>query len=161
MTTVLGHPVQIAYAVDPDVDLATAADDFRRRTGAGPFVIAEHIALASAEIAGRPESFDHSSAYGQWGAVMVELVQEHTPPVIGRSHGLHHLAYLVESLDATVLTCRRNGWPPLLDAITAGGQRFVFCDALESLGHLVELYEPSAPLLAFYEHVRDIARPLA
>jgi len=91
---------------------------------------------------------------------MVELVQEHTPSVIGRSHGLHHLAYLATSLDATVLACARHGWPLLLDATTKGGQRFVFCDARETLGHLVELYEPTAPLLAFYEHVRNIARPL-
>ena len=160
VTTVLGHPVQIAYAVDPAVDLTEVAQDFRLRTGAGPFVVAEHIALRSATIAGRPAAFDHSSAYGQWGSLMVELVQEHTPSVIGRATGLHHLAYLVESLDGSIATCARHGWPTLLDATTSGGQRFAFCDARETLGHLVELYEPSAPLLAFYEHVRSIARPL-
>lgn len=160
VTTVLGHPVQIAYAVDPDVDLTDAAHEFRVRTGAGPFVVAEHIAVRSAVITGQPARFDHSSAYGQWGSLMVELVQEHTPSVIGRTTGLHHLAYLVESLDATIESCARRGWPLLLDATTSGGQRFVFCDARESLGHLVELYEPSAPLLAFYEHVRGIARPV-
>jgi catechol 2,3-dioxygenase-like lactoylglutathione lyase family enzyme len=150
----LGPPVQIAYAVPSSEDLRSAADDFRSRTGAGPFLIVEHIELQSVTIDGTPSSFDHSSAYGQWGSVMVELVQEHTTPIIG--HGLHHLAFMVDSLDATIRACRTSGWPVLLDATTVGGQRFVFCDARASRGHLIELYEPTPTLTAFYARIRSL-----
>lgn len=151
----LGPPVQIAYAVPSSDDLRSAADDFRSRTGSGPFLIVEHIELQSATIDGIPSSFDHSSAYGQWGSVMVELVQEHTTPIIG--HGLHHLAFMVDHLDAAVRACRTRGWPVLLDATTVGGQRFVFCDARNEVGHLIELYEPTPALTAFYARIRSLA----
>jgi hypothetical protein len=150
--------VQIAYAVPPEAKLRDVAAEFRQRTGAGPFVVAEHIELSSARIRGADSAFDHSSAYGQWGDVMVELIQEHTPSVIGRADGLHHVAFLVQSVDRMVESCAGFGWPVLLDASTKSGQRFVFCDARSDLGHLVELYEPSPALIAFYEHIRSIAR---
>ncbi|MGA0878882.1 MAG: VOC family protein [Ilumatobacteraceae bacterium] len=151
----LGHPVQIAYSVPSSTDLRSAADDFRRSTGAGPFLVLEHIELESVTIGGVPASFDHSSAYGQWGPFMVELVQEHTEPLIG--DGIHHVAFTVESLEAAVRSCRTSGWPLILDATTVGGQRFVFCDARADLGHLIELYEPTPTLTAFYERVRSLA----
>lgn len=153
----LGHPVQIAYAVPPGTDLRSTADDFRTRTGAGPFLVLEHIELAAVTIDGEPSSFDHSSAYGQWGPLMVELVQEHTVPLIGRSWGVHHLAFMVESLDAAIQTCRSSGWPVLLDATTLGGLRFVFCDARSTHGHLIELYEPTSSLTAFFARIRALA----
>jgi len=151
----LGLPVQIAYAVPSSEDLRSAAEDFRSRTGAGPFLIVEHIELRSVTIDGIPSSFDHSSAYGQWGSVMVELVQEHTAPITG--HGLHHLAFMVGSLDEAIRTCRTSGWRVLLDATTVGGQRFVYCDARGDLGHLIELYEPTPALTAFYARIRSLA----
>ena len=153
---ILGHPVQIAYAVPSGENLRTVADEFRRRSGAGPFLIVEHIELASVTIEGSHSSFDHSSAYGQWGSIMVELVQEHTVPLIGRSSGVHHLAFMVESLDTAIESCRTSGWPVILDATTFGGVRFVFCDARETHGHFIELYEPATALLDFYERVRAL-----
>lgn len=155
MTPDLGHPVQIAYAVAPDRDLNVVASDFRRRTGAGPFIVASHIGLRSSIVNGVATPFDHSSAYGQWGDVMVELLQEHTPPIVTTT-GVHHMAFMVVTLDRAIETCARHGWDVVLDAETKGGQRFVFCDARPDLGHLVELYEPTPALLAFYEHIRSI-----
>jgi len=119
--------------------------------------VARNISLTSCTIGGRPGEFDHSSAYGWWGDVMVELVQEHTPSLIGRTAGLHHLAFMVPDLEESIAWCARQHWPTLLDAHTGTGQRFVFADARESLGHLVEMYEPSERLLGFYDHVRQLA----
>jgi hypothetical protein len=153
----LARPVQIAYAVDPSRDLDEVASEFRASTGAGPFVVARKIPLTSCTITGRPGEFDHSSAYGWWGELMVELVQEHTPSVIGRTSGLHHMAFMVPDLEQAIAWCARQKWPTLLDANTSTGQRFVFADARETLGHLVEMYEPSERLLGFYDHVRQLA----
>lgn len=156
MTSPLRHPVQIAYAVPNAVDLRRRADEFGAATGAGPFVVVEHVALERALVRGAASSFDHSSAYGQWGDLMVELVQEHTPPV-AEVVGVHHLAYFVDDLNDAITWCERRGWPLALDATTAGGQRFVFADARAECGHLIEMYEPNEKLLGFYEHVRRLA----
>ncbi len=151
--------VQIAYAVS-DVDEAAAS--FAARFGAGPFVFGRHIPLAFARIGGEDSVFDHSSAYGQWGSVMVELVQVHdagTGPVgakIKRSSGLHHVACFVDDLDAAQATLTELGLPEAMLAGTSTGTRFAFHDGGE-LGHFIELYEPSPGLLAFYASVRDAA----
>ena len=151
---VLDRPVQIAYAVR---DVVVAAAELSAATGAGPFFVVEHIALADAQVRGEPGAFDHSSAYGQWGAVMVELVAEHTPPLVAPGSGVHHLAFMVDDLAAAIAWCTSQGWPEVLLATTTGGQRFAFCDARAQLGHLIELYEPTARLLAFYAMVASAA----
>ncbi len=146
--------MQIAYGVD---DVHAAAERRVEATGAGPFFVIEHIELAEARVRGSSGEFDHSSGYGQWGDVMVELVQEHTPPLVVPGSGVHHLAFMVESLPDAMRWCAGHDWPELLWARTSGGQEFAFMDARQDLGHLVELYEPSARLLAFYRMVADAA----
>lgn len=145
----LGAPVQVAYAV---IDVAAAAALFAAQTGAGPFFVIEHIAIEAARVNGTASAFDHSSAYGQWGAIMVELVEEHSPPIV-QSPGLHHLAFMVPDLVASTAACAAIGWPEVLWARTTGGQEFAFCDARHQRGHLIEMYEPSPRLLTFYEMV--------
>ena len=157
----LGKPVQIAYAVH---DLDDAAPRWAATTGAGPFFVAEHIPLRSARHRGRPASFDHSSAYGQWGDVMLELVRDHTTgpspvrDVVGDGEGLHHLAFLVDDLAAEVERLAAAGWPEALWAETSVGAAFAFCDATADLGHMVELYEPTPMLVGFYDLVAEAAR---
>jgi hypothetical protein len=150
----LGAPVQIAYGV---TGLEAAAARFSASTGAGPFVMVEHIALRSARVRGTAGEFDHSSAYGQWGPIMVELVEEHTPALMAPGSGVHHMAFMVPRLDDAAAWCEHQGWPELLRAETSGGQVFAFHDAREQLGHLVELYEPSDRLLGFYRSVATSA----
>jgi hypothetical protein len=99
----LGAPVQIAYAV-PEV--RSAVPRWVAEFGAGPFFVRSHIPVSDVTYRGRPAGFDHSSAYGQWGDIMVELVQDHgTGPSVVRERfathesGLHHLAFIVDDLD--------------------------------------------------------------
>ena len=150
----LERPVQVAYAV---TDVAAAAARFAASTRAGPFFVIEHVALSEARVNGRPGTFDHSSAYGQWGEVMVELVEEHSDPRLVTPPSIHHLAYMVSDLRAAVAWCVGNGWAEALFARTIGGQEFAFCDARAELGHLVEMYEPSERLLGFYAMVAAAA----
>jgi hypothetical protein len=157
----LGPPVQIAYAV-PDV--VSAARSWAARSGAGPFFVREHIALVDVVIRGHPGTFDHSSAYGQWGAVMVELVEDHgdgPSPVRDMfprdGSGLHHLAFFVENVDAAVEDLGRQGHELAMSARTSSGLSFCFVDTRPTLGHMVELYEPTPGLRAFYSMVRAAA----
>jgi catechol 2,3-dioxygenase-like lactoylglutathione lyase family enzyme len=150
-----GPPVQIAYAV---TDVEAAASVWQAKFGAGPFVFRKHIELAEIQINGQPGSFDHSSAYGQWGDVMVELVQQHSRP-LGAASGIHHCAFFVDDFGAAQQALVAAGFPEVLRARVAGSSTmFAFHDATTPLGHLVEIYEGSERLREFYAYIRSLAQ---
>jgi len=158
--TALGAPVQIAYAV-PDARIA--AQLWGSRFGSGPFFVRSHIPVSDVVYRGRPSAFDHTSAYGQWGSIMVELVQDHgTGPSIVRERyaphesGLHHLAYIVADLDAVTRRLIDDGYPLAMTARTSN-TGFNFIDCVATLGHMIELYEESERITAFYGMVRSAA----
>jgi catechol 2,3-dioxygenase-like lactoylglutathione lyase family enzyme len=161
MSNVLGAPVQIAYVV---TDIWEAAPQFAARFGAGPFFMSEHIPCTDVVHRGQPGTFDHSSAYGQWGRVMVELVMQHdnAPSAVRDMYapgetGLHHLAYFVDDLDETALRLEAQGYPQAQIATASGRTRFAFHDAVAQLGHMFELYQPSPGILGFYAKVAEAA----
>ncbi|MDE3204050.1 MAG: VOC family protein [Acidobacteriota bacterium] len=144
----LGGPVQVAYAVD---DVEASAVHFSEAFGAGPFYVAHHPPMACLDQLGQPGLFCHSSAYGQWGAVQVELVA-----IEGEARrGLHHVAHFVASIDTAVEYLGSRGFPLHLSARTPNGTRFAFCDARTVLGHLIELYEPTPGIQRLYRRVRE------
>ena len=148
--------VQIAYVVP---DARDAARQWFERRGAGPFFLSEHIPVADAVYRGEPTTFDHSSAYGQWGEVMVELVQHYgdAPSVATGWRGLHHVAYFADDLPAETQRMEALGYPLAMTAIARGATRFSFFDAVDELGHFFEVYEPSPRLLDFYAMVAATA----
>jgi catechol 2,3-dioxygenase-like lactoylglutathione lyase family enzyme len=158
MPHAFGPPVQIAYAV-PDAE--AAAHRWAGEFGAGPFFVRRHIAVNDVVYRGQPSVFDHTSAYGQWGSVMVELVQDHGvgPSVVRERYaphesGLHHLAVLVPDLDRATVHGASLGFVLAMTA-RSSTTRFHFLDAVATLGHMIELYERSDRLAAFYAMVRD------
>ena len=156
----LGSVVQIAYMVD---DVAAAAEEFSFRTGAGPFFVRRNRVTNARGPGDTVGGFDHSSAYGQWGRVQVELVQTHTAEpaefaetTLARNR-IHHVAIMVSSFDDQQRRYAEMGWPALLTATTRNGNNFAFHDARPQLGHLVEIYEPRPTILALYCKVADAA----
>ena len=164
-----GLPIQqIAYFVP---DIIAAARAHSAQFGSGPYFILRHVALARSVHRGTNQRFDHSSAYGQWGDVMIEFVQQHRgengdepsamhdlyPAGSGR-YGLHHIAVFVDSLDDAIADFETRGSPLAQLSETENGTRFAFADASQSLGHMIELYEPSEALIRFYAMVRDAAQ---
>ena len=160
-----GLPVrQLAYKVN---DLEVAAAAHHRAFGSGPFFVLRHVALASSQHRGVERAFDHSSAYGQWGSVMVELVVQHNPdpsalhdmfPFGSGKEGLHHAALFVADLDAAIERFAAGGAPLAQLSVTQTGTAFAFVDTRASLGHMLELYEPTAQLAGFYDFVADAAK---
>lgn len=165
--------VQVAYSVK---DVAAAASRWAERTGAGPFFVRHHLPAVAVDAAGDAAFFEHSSAYGQWGDVQLELVQVHASTsaslagVVPTAPGLHHVAWFAQDLRAEQRRLTRLGWPALMTARTAGGNYYAFHDARSELGHLVEIYEPTERVRSLYERVaaashrwdgRDPVRPLA
>ena len=154
-------PVQIAYHV-PDPE--RAAHDFACSHGWGPFFLFEHIPLSRCVYRGAAAIFDHSSAYGQAGDLMIELITQHddTPSVLRDLYarnevGVHHMAHFVPNLAESMDQARAAGSPIALDACTATGTSFAMLDTVRELGHMMELYEAAGDLLKFYRHVRRAA----
>ena len=155
---------QLAYAVQ---DVEAAALAHHRRFGSGPFFVLRHVVLASSIHRGVERPFDHSSAYGQWGAVMVELVQQHNPepsavhdmyPHGSGREGLHHAALFVDDLDGAIARFDAEGMPLAQLSVTTTGTTFAFVDACEQMGHMLELYEPTPQLTGFYTMVAEAAK---
>ncbi len=165
---------QIAYFV-PDV--REAARRHSALFNSGPFFVADNIPLRAAWHRGQPVELDHSSAYGQWGALMVEFVQQNNPgPSVFRDmfaegeQGMHHVAIIVDDLPAAQAQLEADGLATALDAEMNDGFRFVMMDAVARYGHMIELYEGVPALTGFYAIVeaaaegfdgRDPIRPIA
>ena len=151
-------PVQIAYHV-PDID--HAARRYAAEFGWGPFYKLEHIALEKSLYRGAPAHFDHSSAYGQAGDLMIEFITQHgdEPSCVRDMYemhqtGIHHVAYFVEDLDDALSRATVSGYATALDGETASGVRFVMIDTVATFGHMVELYEANEMLSKFYAFVK-------
>ena len=150
--------VQIAWFVE---DARRAAEQMARRFGAGPFFFVPRIELAWSEVRGQPQKFLHSSAYGQWGNLMMELVQqdEEGPSPFRDMYapgeeGIHHLAMVVDSISDAYAECHRLGLDIAAKAMTLVGTEFAFVDLVRQQGHMLEIYEKSDILTGFYDMIR-------
>lgn len=151
-------PIQLAYHVP---DIAAAARAAAAAWGWGPFYVLEHVRLARSLHRGRPGVFDHSSAYGQAGELMVEFITQHddAPSALrdrfsAQESGLHHVACFVPDLSLALAEAGARGEAVALDATTVDGVRFAMVDCVASLGHMLEFYEPGDELLRFYAFIR-------
>jgi catechol 2,3-dioxygenase-like lactoylglutathione lyase family enzyme len=155
------RPVQVAYHVpDPESAAERCARDF----GWGPFFLMEHIPLERSLYRGTEAEFDHSSAYGQAGEVMVELITQHNdgPSALRdlyapHESGVHHVACFVDDLAAALQRHRARGEAIALEARTRTGVDFAMVDLSATLGHMLELYVPGEDLRRFYAYVRKCA----
>ncbi|MDD3353817.1 VOC family protein [Zoogloea sp.] len=154
---------QIAYFV-PDV--RAAATQHAALFGSGPFFVASHIPLRKVLHRGRSAELDHSSAYGQWGEVMVEFVQQNNPgpsafhdmyPEGSGRQGIHHTALFVDTLPAAIARYEAQGFTTALYAEMNDGFAFAMIDTVAACGHMIELYEATDTLTGFYTFVRQAA----
>ena len=150
----------MAYFV---TDIERSARQMHQQFGAGPFFAAKEIALESCIHRDQACDFVHSSAYGQWGNIMLELVQQDS---IGASpfrdmyapgqEGLHHTAMFVDSIESAVTHYARLDIPLATRAVTKQGKvEFAFLDATKTMGHMLEIYVGSDALTGFYSMVND------
>ena len=156
--SMFGPVVQIAYVVD---DPAAAAVEWHERHGAGPFFLRRHIAVSDVVHRGEPSVFDHTSAYGWLGGVMVELFCQHdrAPSAVTERFGpgqggLHHMACIVDDHDEALRQAERLGMTVATTA-RAGGMPFTFIDDCARSGHYWEVYAGMPRLLDFYAMVRS------
>jgi hypothetical protein len=154
--------VQVAYRVD---DLEAACHEWATRVGAGPFLVRPHMAVTTTH-RGEPAVYDHSAAFGQWGPLMLELIQVHAcePASLrevvehDRPGQLNHVACFVDDLDETSATLEAHGFPVAMEVVSSSGMRVRFHDARELVGGLLEVYVGTEHLRAHYDRVADLAR---
>lgn len=166
MTDAAQHvPVrQLAYFC---ADVRAAALAHHRLFGSGPYFVADHIPLRRSHHRGTERALDHSSAYGQWGEVMIEFVQQNNPgpsafrdlyPEQSGRWGLHHVALFADDVDAAIARYAAAGMPLAQRCEMMDGFVFAFVDARAQFGHMIELYAPVPTLVDFYATVADAAR---
>lgn len=153
--------VQVCYHV-PDVEVA--AKEFAEKFGWGPFFVIHHVEVDNVVYRGKPGEFDHSTACGQAGPIMVELVQQHgdAPSTIrdmfsANQFGIQHHATFADNMDEQLDHFNSLGFPTAMRAKTSAGVDFAFVDTRPLLGYMMELYPKSDVLLGWYDMVRKAA----
>ena len=153
----LGAPVQFAYLVS---DIFEGIEKWIKNFGSGPFFISEHVPIKNIFYRGYPSKLDITVAYAQWGSVMIELIQNNNnePSVMTELVALkkgvfHHVAFFVEDLNLSSNRLKNQGYELAMTG-QAGDNRFQFFDALDKMGHFIEIYEPVESLVDLYERVR-------
>ena len=146
-------------------DLETAAQRLAETVGAGPFLHVGHVVLDGPTYRGGPATYDHSTAFGQWGPVILEISRIHTaepdglrefltsapPPAIG------HLAWLVDDLEAESATLEREGLA-LVHTGSSGPVSAHWHDGGPLFGHPVEVLRRCPEILGFYAAIGAASR---
>jgi hypothetical protein len=150
----------LGYVVE---DLHRDVPRFAAATGAGPFYAMEHIPFDEVTYRGEPAVYDHSSAFGAWGPLIVELTQVHAAEPAGLRDsfvaprgGVGHVAWLADSLEDEVARLRNAGITPF-HAGRTGPASAVWLDGGELFGHPIEVLWRRDELLRFYAMVREAA----
>lgn len=140
-------PDHIGFVV-PDIERAVG--HWAAQFGAGPFFMFERVKFGEVLHLGRACTFDHSCAFGQWGAVMVEIQQIHASDpstltdrlIPGKLPVLNHVAYVSQTPEEDSAALTADGHELFLYA-KSGEIEVRFHDTRTILGHAVEILRKS------------------
>jgi hypothetical protein len=163
--SVLEHPFHgpvhhLAYLSD---DLEATVQQLVSKFRAGPFFVLRDVTFDQLTSRGEPATFAHDSAFGQCGAVPIEVMQvkQLEPERVRAGFALappqlHHTAYVVPrtDLEAAREELEQRGLPAFLHA-TSGEIDSTLHDATQTLGHHVELHADCQQLREVFGMVRD------
>jgi len=146
-------------------DLPSAIGTWVTVTGAGPFFLLEHVAYDESTSCGTPVVYAHSSAFGQWGPVPVELQEVHDlrPASLARAltgdgrSTVTHVGVTADDPAAESARLESLGFGLVMWA-RLGEVEFFWHDATETFGYCIEVITAKPELDAFWETVADGAR---
>jgi hypothetical protein len=149
------HVGYVVEEIEPAVDWAIST------LGAGPFFLIPHLHFDTCTFDGAPAQYDHSSAFGQWGDIMVELTVVHSsdPPALAELIGgpaprFGHVGWLSDDLEADSAALDAAGMP-LFHTGASGPVAAHWHDGRARLGHHVEILRRSPQIEGFYELIRS------
>jgi hypothetical protein len=150
----------LGYVVE---DLEAAVARAVALQGAGPFFAIEHMEFDEVTYRGEPAEYDHSSAFGAWGPILLELtvVHEARPDglrqaLAGRGPGIGHVGWLADSLAEETERLTALGCEPFHTGRT-GPASAVWFDGSALYGHPIEVLQRAPELEGFYAMVREAA----
>ena len=161
--SILDRPIShISYAVP---NIAAAVEHWATTLGAGPFFLIDRVRFDEVSYQGEPAVWEHAAAFGQWGAVCIELqeISEASPPRIaellvpGPMPVVNHVAYLSETPEADSAELSAAGNALFLHA-RFGGVEVWFHDTSAILGHAIEIHRNSERLIKSFEMIAAAAR---
>ncbi len=145
-------------------DLRAGVTRFSATTGAGPFFAMEHITFDEVTYRGEPATYDHSSAFGQWGPILVELTEVHEVQPAGlrdafvkAGAGVGHVGLFADSLADEATRLEAGGLTPFHTGRT-GPVSVEWLDGGDLFGHPVEMLQRRDELEQFYAMVREASR---
>ena len=151
----IGHVGYVVDDIEPGVAWAV------RTLGAGPFFVVSHLPFDVCTYNGEPAEYDHSSAFGQWGEIKVELTVVHSarPRELGEVIGgpgpkVGHIGMLVDDLEAESAALAAGG-VPVFHTGSSGPVSARWHDARAQLGHHIELLQRGPEIEGFYELIRS------
>jgi hypothetical protein len=153
------EPVQVAFVVD---NLEEAALHWVRTVGAGPFFLQRDLPISDVRGPdGEPAVFEEGIALGQWGSVMVELVEvRQVAPAIAHEamtkRGFNHIAYFASDPEAEAVRLAETGAPVIL-SLNFGGVPVHFHDARRTAGFVIEHYPYADAIEQTYGFVAEAA----
>ena len=150
----------VGYVVD---DLKLGVAQFVATYGAGPFFAIAHMPFDEVTYLGAPARYDHSSAFAQWGPIIVELTEVHEAEPAGLREalvapggGIGHVAWLCDSLSDETARLEAAGFRAFHSGRT-GPASAVWFDRGPLFGHPVEVLERRAEILGFYAGIAAAA----
>ncbi|GLV26767.1 VOC family protein [Sphingobium sp. Cam5-1] len=156
---------QIAFVVPDAIEWARR---HMARFGSGPFFVLAHLPHDLQTYRGKEIDLDTTGVVGQWGDVMVELVEQHcdTPSAYSELYptggpGLHHMTVFVDDIHAAIKDYESKGFDNILYSVVSplGDSKpspYAMMDTRKEFGMLTEFYE-EAVVSDFYKMVRDAA----
>ena len=148
----------LGYVVE---DLEATVQRLVSEFGAGPFFVIRDVPFEQVTSRGEAAKFQHDSAFGQCGAMPIEVMQLKwlDPERVRRGFlqappHLHHTAYVVapERVGEAREDLERRGLPEFLHA-TMGDLDLTYHEAVHTTGHQVELHADNQGLRDFFAKV--------
>ena len=137
--------------------------------GAGPFWVARRQTDFELFYREDPVKLDLSVAWGQFGAIQIELVQQHNdapsafrdsfPGEIPGGHGgaFQHMGLFNPSYEEAYRDVLAQGFDCSLRGCV-NGTRFAFMDTREAFGFMLELTEMSPEMVGFYAEIEQASK---
>ncbi len=150
----------VGYVVE---DLRSGVERFAKDFGAGPFFGMEHMVFDEVTYRGVAAVYDHSSAFGCWGPILVEVTQVHDAQpaafretLVAPGTGLGHIGVLTPSLSQETERLEALGLTAFHTGRT-GPASAVWFEGGPLFGHPIEVLQERDEILGFYAMVRAAA----
>jgi hypothetical protein len=156
------YPIRaVAYYVE---NVEATARQHSKVFGSGPFFSTPEVS-GTIRLGGRDLHLNQSTAFGQWGSQMVELVQQNpgSDPLVRElfpwppNDMIHHLAIFVDDLDRERERLHRAGLEEIMLIQFGEGLQGSFFDTRKLYGHLIELYPATPQMSGFFQMVSQAA----